>query len=396
MLDLRKVAAALAAKRDQFQLYDRTHGSAVESYRQRWLEAARLTCAEIEARLRGHECPGARPSVEHDRYRAPVVPFGQRWENHEQARAWARQVLLGIPTIAVDGSQITPSRDFSLPVGAVQIGWYENLHDPAGHYTKDVSFEVLPPGELAGEDEIGSDFPDWQVNRRRFQGECERLIACMEAYRDRQPKPVCFFDGSLIISFVQHMLPERQAFYIEAITRLLNTSASTRVPLIGYVDTSYAADLAAMLDTLAGRSEAGPISDGAFLRPLLRWGDRTPAWLCARRDRVRWAEPAARYYEQVGFVYLKTTADNPPARLDFPRWLLEQGNLEQVLDVVRAECVIGNGYPYAAETADAVAVITLQDRERFYAAFQRFAVREKLPLRFSRKAGSKLGRRTSG
>ena len=34
---------------------------------------------------------------------------------------------------------------------------------------------------------------------------------------------------------------------------------------------------------------------------------------------------------------------------------------------------MGNGYPYAVETADAVAVITMQDRERFYRLLQEFA-----------------------
>jgi hypothetical protein len=100
-----------------------------------------------------------------------------------------------------------------------------------------------------------------------------------------------------------------------------------------------------------------------------------------------------KYYDRVCFVYLKTTADRPPARLDLPRWLLEAGELEHTLDVVRAECVVGNGYPYAVETADAVAVITMQDRERFYRVFQEFVQKEGLPLRFSRKAVSKKNRR---
>ena len=280
-----------------------------------------------------------------------------------------------------------------MPVGAVQIGWFENPHDAGQHYVKDLSFEILAPQELLGDGdgEAGS-FADWQVNWRRFQGECRRLEACMRAYRDRDPKPVCLFDGSLIVSFAAHMLPQDQAYYVRAVSELLATSGACQVPLVGYVDMSYASDLVAMLDTLAGRSAAQRPADGAFLRPLLRWGDRTPAWLCARQDAVQPPE-GDKYYDQVAFVYLKTTADNPPARLEFPRWLLDGGQLEHVLDVVRAECVIGNGYPYAVETADAVAVITAQDRERFYAALQRFASQEGLPLRFRRKAGSKLGRR---
>jgi hypothetical protein len=122
------------------------------------------------------------------------------------------------------------------------------------------------------------------------------------------------------------------------------------------------------------------------------WGDRTAAYLCARDDDVE-SVGGGKYYADVLFVYLKTTADRSPARLDVPRWVLEEGQLEHVLDVVRAECVVGNGYPYAVETADAVAVITHQDRERFYRLFQEFAEREGLPLRFSRKAVSKRGRR---
>ncbi len=392
MLDQRKVIAALAAKRDEFRSYERDRGSTVEGYRERWLQVARLSREEVEARLQGHEWPGARPSAEHDRYRAPAIRFAERWENHEQARAWANRVLFGVATLAVDGSQITPSRDFSLPVGAVQIGWFENPHDPAQAFVKDISFDVLAPQELAGEDEEAGGYPDARVNRRRFQGECRRLVASMEAHRSDEPRPVCFFDGSLIVSFAQHMDQDAQADYVQAVSELLDTSERTGVPLVGYVDTSYASDLAAMLDTIYSQPEGGRVADGAFLRPLLAWGDRTPAWICARRDNVAPLQ-GAKYYDRVAFVYLKTTADNPPARLDLPRWLLEAGELDRVLDVVRAECVIGNGYPYAAETADAVAVITMQDRERFYATLQRFAAQEGLPLRFSRKMGSKLGRR---
>jgi hypothetical protein len=73
--------------------------------------------------------------------------------------------------------------------------------------------------------------------------------------------------------------------------------------------------------------------------------------------------------------------------------VLDVGILDRVMDIVRAECVVGNGYPYAVETADAVAVITLRDRERFYRVFQAFAEEEGIGLRFSRKAVSKLGRR---
>lgn len=387
-----RVIAALEAKADRFAGYELALSDTLVAYEQALAELECLSQAEIEARLAGISWPGARPTIEHDQHRGIIVPFDQTWTNHEQARAWALQVLASVPTIAVDGSQITPSKDISVPVGAIQIGWYANPHRANQGYTKDISFEVLAPDELADEDEEIVGFPDWRVNARRFILECEKLIEAMQAARDAAVKPVCFFDGSLILSFVQHLLPERQLLYVDALMALLTASEECRVPLVGYIDTSYANDLAAMLDALAGRRTRQRISDGVLLRSKMNWGDRTVAHVCAREDRVLPVD-GSKYYNHVLFVYLKTTADRPPARLDLPRWLLDASELEHTLDMVRAECVVGNGYPYAAETADAAAVITVQDRERFYRVFQEFAEKEGLPLRFSRKMVSKRTRR---
>jgi hypothetical protein len=388
MLDPKRVLAALEAKRDQFSdaIVLRRQELAALSHA---LEAFRsMSRAEVEAQLAGITCPGARPTVEHDRYDGLVVPFAYDWANHRQAREWALGVLQDVPTLAVDGSQITPSKDISIPVGVVQVGWFENHHSADGTYTKDLLVEVLPPDELAEDEGQVSGFPDWKINWRRFELEVTRLAEYMKEHVGSDPRPVCFFDGSLVISFVQHMRPERQQLYVDAIVHLLHVSEETGVPLIGYVDTSYANDLTAMLTHLADATFIGRVSDAAMLRPMMKWGDRTRVHICARDDRV-----LGKYYEQVCFAYLKTTADNPPARVDFPRWLFETDAHERVLDIVRAECIVGTGYPYALETADVTAVLSMQDREYFYALFQQFAEREKLPLRFSRKAMSKRQRR---
>jgi hypothetical protein len=267
-----------------------------------------------------------------------------------------------------------------------------NPHAADRDYIKSISFEVLPPDELGDDGDSPEGFPDWRVNLQRFVGECERLAQWMAQFRDAARKPVCFFDGSLILSFVQQMRPERQRRYVQAMTELLAASETTRVPLVGYIDTSLASDLISMLISLTGRRGSRDMSDGALIRSRMAWGDRSTAWICARRDQVELSDQD-KYYEDVVFVYLKTTTDGLPARLDLPRWILEDGQLDHVVDVVRAECVVGNGYPYAVEAADAVAVITQQDRERFYRILQEFAQRRDLPLRFRRKAVSKRGRR---
>ncbi|MFP4394320.1 MAG: DNA double-strand break repair nuclease NurA [Anaerolineales bacterium] len=404
MFQPEKVIAALEAKADHFAGYDGEVDAARERYERALETLADLSREEIDARLAGIAWPGARPTAEHDAHPGLVIPFEQVWLNHERARAWAKRVLTGVTTVAVDGSQITPTRTISAPVGAVQIGWFINPHSTRQPYVKDIAFEVLAPDELADEDEAVTGFPDWRVNQRRFERECQRLISLMQAFHERArpetPTPVFFFDGSLILSFAAQMRPARQRPYVQAVRALLAASERYRVPVVGYVDVSYAKDLISMLGLLVGRSDKSAFSDGALLRSRMGWGDRSTAWICARDDGLSQDGGPGGYYDQVAFVYLKTTADRPPARLDLPRWLLAEGEegedkneLERVVDVVRAECIVGNGYPYAIETADAVAVITMQDRERFYRVFQAFIEREGLPLRFSRKMVSKRGRR---
>jgi hypothetical protein len=388
MLHRERVIAALQAKADRFTGYQVGMADAQRAFEQALDDVATMDRAEIEARLEGIPSPGARPTIEHDQH-GVTVPFDQHWENHEQARAWAKDVLLGVPTAAVDGSQITPSKEISLPVGAIQIGWFVNPHDAEQDYVKDIDFEILAPDELVDDEEGVLGFPDREVNARRFVQECEKLAALIEAAQDAEVKPICFFDGSLVISFVQHMDSALQHRYVGAVMGLLSASKACHVPVVGYIDGSYAKDLVAMLTHVSEVELPGSISDGAVLRRQMDWGDRSAAYVCAREDAVD-----QRYYEDIVFVYLKTTTDGRPARLDVPRWVLEQGQLEQVVDVVRAECVVGNGYPYALETADAVAVITHRDRERFYRVFQAFAEEQGLPLRFSRKATSKTRRRS--
>ncbi len=395
MLVRSKVIAALEAKKERFAGYQVELRDTLNTYREALERLPSRSRAEIEARFDEAEIawPGALPGAEQDQLHDAVVSAGGTWTSHEEARAWAKQVLLNTPTFAVDGSQIPPSRDFSVPVGAVQVGWFENPHAAGGEYVKDLTFEVLAPHELAEEaDDRGGDFPDWRVNLRRFEMECQAIVEYIEAHGGAQPSPLCFFDGSLVVSFARHMRPNLRQKYVKAVTDMLHASGACRVPVVGYVDTSFASDLVTMLFWLNRLPRAPRLSDGSLLRPLMQWGDRSQVYICARDDKVLPEYgPQAR---EVCFTYLKTTANGAPARLELPRWLAEdESELERVLNLVRAECIVGNGYPYALETADAVAVISLQDRERFYATFQQFAEKEGLALRHSRKALSKRTRR---
>lgn len=396
MLSLPHVRAALRAKAEAFGESQVQAGRQAQAYRAALEAVSRRGEEEISRALAEIPHPGARPTSERVAGRDLVIPFGQRWANHQEARAWALEVLHGVPVMAADGSQIAPSSDYSVPVGAVQVGWFVNGHDPEVPYEKDLRFEVLVPedqGAAPPEDAAGG-FPDLQVNVRRFELECAAIVDYMRRVAGQRPAPLCIFDGSFAISFAAQMRPDLRSRYVEAVRGMLATSEDTRVPVVGYVDGSRSRDLAWMLHWLEPSTPLPTSGDAALLAPRMLWGDRSEALVCARNDRLfERLDPTADYYERVHFLYLKTTQPNPPARLEVPSWLLAAGELERVVDVVRAECVAGTGYPYALETADALAVITMADRERFYRVFQEYLDELGIGLRYARKAASKRGRR---
>lgn len=446
MLHTARLITELDAKAHQFAGFQDAYGRRLEIYRAalaslgtRYPSAAAIAAAQRD--LMAGESAGAQPTAEYDAWRArklpgvPRLPFGRRFAHHAEARAWA-EGLRDVTTFAVDGSQLLPWRDVSVPVALVQAGLFENPHQPPAPYVKDVVIELLTPDDLlrapvtdvadqadrageladdlAGADERGGSgqlASEEAVHLRRFQLEARTLIARMEhhaarraasAATERDDLVIGFLDGSLIVSFALKMTPAYKDAYTAAARSLLEASARCRVPLVAYIDTSYARDTIGMLRGLAldertpGPRDALPtprgIHDALLWQGALEWGDRTPAFLSARGDLLTSGGygPQA---TQIAFTYLQAALDRPPARLEFPLWVLEAGLLDRVLDAVRAEIIAGNGYPYPLESADAVAVITLADRAEFYRLFQRFAERRGLALSFSRKVLSKSRRR---
>lgn len=212
--------------------------------------------------------------------------------------------------------------------------------------------------------------------------------------------PLAFFDGTLLVSF---SLPQTkiQTSFVQAMVELVLHSRETHVPIVGYVDRSFARDLSSLLENFSGETIGKKtLYDTAILhreipgfeKVMRSWGDRTCFCYSKRRGLNAFLDPAT-CKSLVGFSYLQTTADSSPARLDIPAWIYEHGLLDELIDVVRAECVVGLGYPYALETADQTAVISNRDREVFFRALQEFASREKLDFSVTRKGASKGRRR---
>ncbi|MEN9225377.1 MAG: DNA double-strand break repair nuclease NurA, partial [Thermostichus sp. DRC_bins_24] len=128
---------------------------------------------QIAEKIAPFAFPGALPTAEWDTYRNWKLPFHHEWTNYEESCEWVKPIIRNIPTFAVDGSQIYPSKDLSIPVALIQIGWYENHHCAEGFYQKDIQVDVLTPQDL-GSSSSGEP-KERIVNLRRFQMETARL-----------------------------------------------------------------------------------------------------------------------------------------------------------------------------------------------------------------------------
>jgi hypothetical protein len=385
-LDPSLILSLLQVKRSEFKGLESQVFEKLKPYRQALLRRSREVIEGVKTVELTDEYDSiyAEPLEKGDR--GWIVKSNLVWQNREQSLQWVRDRLTGIPTFAVDGSQIYPSKDFSIPIAVIQIGWFENFHQENGDYEKDVAVDLITPSQFAT---LGKgESLDRLVNRRRLELEVRRIIDYMQTH-SRQSSRLAFYDGSLIASFAETFDRPTYECYLKTLRQLLKSSQQHQIPLVAYIDTSAAEDTTQMLQRVLGLPPISGVSDPQLLNPLMEWGDRTLLCRCCRPGILKDYQEQA---NQVTFTYLKTHAGYP-VRLELPLWIFEAGLLEEVIDWVRAEAIIGRGYPYAIETADQVTVLRSEDRKLFYRILQDWAEQEEIPFRLSRKMVSKAQRR---
>jgi len=385
----------LDQKRDAFSTFNRAKSELLNAYNQAWITFANLP---YNQQVQGSgACPspsGAQPLEAANSAKNGVLPFffsesgaaTHRWSNREESAQWVQNVLANVTTFAVDGSQLSPGKDLSLPIALIQIGWFENPHNKDRNYQKDVRLDLMTPKDLGPNP---AQPVERRVNIRRFQMEVQRLVEYIEACQEPH-RSLVFFDGALVITFAEAFDQDSQTAYLKAMVSLLEASQRCRVPLIGYVDTSYARDLTTLLHHTYKLEATEGIHDAQLLAKHMSWGDRTALFRC---DRGGILDQYRHHQDQIAFTYMKTTRDGYPVRLEMPLWMWETGNLTQYLNWVRGEVIVGGGYPYSIETADQTAVLQGADKYIFFRILQDWADKEDINLRLSRKMVSKQRRR---
>lgn len=240
---------------------------------------------------------------------------------------WYLQELNGKRVVGVDGSQIKPLKDIGVPLGGIQIAKLSIEHGNGNHKLNHRSAFISM---------------DEDVSLARFKMEVNALGEEMDG------ESLLFFDGSLSTSFTADYNQKLRHEYATLINTLLEKSEETRTPLVGYVDRSYARDLA--------KSMGVNVYDSYLLSSVLNIMECTTAFRSEK--------------ERLCYSYIRANP-HQPVRLEYPLWMEDIHH--EIVRSVMAECMLGStrGYPYVLERAHTCCQIERDERADFMRAFSR-------------------------
>ncbi|MGI8494428.1 MAG: DNA double-strand break repair nuclease NurA, partial [Pyrinomonadaceae bacterium] len=258
MLYRELLTTELDKQREDFQRFAESQAGDLKTYLAGLRLLSETDYAEICRKLADKNA-GALPSNELLESEFFAFPFKEKWANHEEAREWANEILSNRTTFAADGSQLYVEKDISLPVGAIQIGWFENPHDATQRYEKNAYFEILSPETLL-ENQEEPVVPETRVGELRFHAEINKINEFLRKKKDwrenNEKMPLAFFDNTLLFTLsLSNTAIERN--FLQATIDMVKLSRELEVPVIGYVDRSYAKDLINMLKAVYGKSDDG-------------------------------------------------------------------------------------------------------------------------------------------
>jgi hypothetical protein len=407
-VDRAAVVEGLRDHDEEIREYGESDSNTLEAYRTVLAETLEtLEADELTAEIPEDDYPGALPTAEWNNYDDPLVSFEQsaEWDNHEAVNEFAHDALSGVTTVGVDGSELGPTREFTVPLGLVQTAWVANHHQMGGAYDRDTRTRVLGPTEVTQPADDSGDrrYPDGRApGHERYREEARSVVGCIERYADADPLTVVCYDGPLVPTFANTLGAEvRDGVYRASMARVLAASQYHEVPVVGYTAGSSRTSLSKLLrraepDCLGSESL---VPDAQILDDWReQWGDRSLAFVHRQDGTVDGLETVyeGREYEfghEVLFAYL-AVGDGPGMDyVEFPAWIARAGLTDTVLDVVRAETGIGRGYPEILQQADTDAVLDAGDEQEFLRLVTEYADDVGLPLELDAKELSKRRRR---
>jgi len=365
MLDLRLLSLELSEKKEDILCFEREENEVMDEYRKR---LPLLDTLDARANDRLPPYSGCKVLEEGAFFRR----FPKRFRNREAATDWAIEILRGKTVAAVDGSQVYASRGYSVPIGLAQAGLIVNRHTGVDGYSASCRLSLVLPGEFEEHGGMSS-YSTVPVSLKRHQLECRAIIDFMRS----SPGSVVFFDGSLVLSFISQLEDKARKQYAASVIELMEASENTRTPVIAYTDMSLNKDIITMMRHYYGLQPTTHLVDVYLLNGMLNWGDRTRAFLSDREDRDVKSRRSTLdlygpYRDSIAFFYIQS-GGGLPSKMEVPRWVYEEKLLDDLADVVRAECIIRPGYPDIIHRAHEYTMISQLEAEQFNRMLEGFA-----------------------
>jgi len=379
MLDLKNISLQFDEKLTAIKSYDIERSELTLEYRAQ-LENMKILDPALNEKL---------PPYSGAKFLEPgklIHTFPYNWNNRMESMKWVDSVLSGVPVGAVDGSQIYSDKNYEIPLAVIQISRIFNRHTSDRDYSQDTDAVIITPDEFeaASVYSFGSEY----IDARRFSMECEGIVRLMNEHQGL----FILLDGALILSHINVLNKNIRDIYIEAITKLLESSEKTRNPVIGFIDTTMSRDITLMMHFLFGLKKS-KLSDTLIFSNML-WGERTAAFLCDRDDR-RGEEARSvldnygNFRNEIAFCYMRL-GSGLPVRIEFPIWVQKEGSLDKIADIIRAQCVIRGNYPDILMRAHDAAVIRMGEHELFYGMLENFCKVHGIKIHRSAKDFHKL------
>ena len=305
----------------------------------------------------------------------PLQPFSIKVASPPSSnpKSWALKVLRGWRVIGVDGSQIYPSRDFNIPLKYVQAAAFVRDGSNVRH-----EFQAnFLTGRTVSADPL-------EVDLKRMKLELELVKNLLE--KEGDGKTCILLDMPLASRHLRALKASRRGRLVKPVLELMELGEKKKIPIIGYTTISYAWDLIASLAMLCEENlEARPSDMGLLSYLLHEVGCRTTFFSL----KGKFVEKLFKGREIV-FTYFKVSSE-PPVRIEMPKWVYTSGLANEVLKVVLAESILGEGYPYVLLRAHEAASLDYSDRELFYEICLKFLREEcNLDVRESPKRRAKI------
>ncbi|MEK7353403.1 MAG: DNA double-strand break repair nuclease NurA, partial [Chloroflexota bacterium] len=268
-------------------------------------------------------------------------------------------------------------------------------------YASDEDLTIAPTGAKGREQLVEGAL----LGIKRGVDECKRL-AELAAELPLGSSSLALLDGSLILwgleafpDFVAESLLDKG--FLECLTQVRKLNKDRKLALASYISYPRSTDVVNALRVAVcpydppdcdrycpvgekrGCDAVAGVQDRWLFENILGQGERSALFI-SQSSVVRKHYGEHRVY----FFYLR--ADDEIARVEIPQWVATDKNLLNLThSLVLDQCRRGQGYPVALSEAHEQAVVTMGDRENFWALVESSLVDEKMPNPSSGKSQSK-------